>query len=43
MARTRLRDAAGLELEALYGWFDRRALHDESDEYVFIARKPASS
>src|SRR5262245_1386691 len=34
-------DVAGLELEALYGWFDRRPFDDESRELVFVARKPA--
>jgi SAM-dependent methyltransferase len=33
-------DVAGLEVEALYGWFDRRAFDDESPEFVFVARKP---
>ena len=36
-----LLDAAGLETEALYGWFDRRSFDDESREFVWIARKPA--
>jgi SAM-dependent methyltransferase len=34
-------EVAGLEVEALYGWFDRRPFDDESREFVFIARKPA--
>ena len=34
-------DVAGLEMEALYGWFDRRPFDDESREFVWIARKPA--
>ena len=34
-------DVAGLEVEALYGWFDRRPFDDESREFVWIARKPA--
>jgi hypothetical protein len=34
-------DVAGLELEALYGWFDRRPFDDESREFVFIARRPS--
>jgi SAM-dependent methyltransferase len=34
-------DVSGLELEALYGWFDRRPFDDESREFVWIARKPA--
>src|SRR5579884_213465 len=33
-------DVAGLEVEALYGWFDRRAFDDESLEYVYVTRKP---
>jgi SAM-dependent methyltransferase len=33
-------DVAGLELEALYGGFDREPFGDESREYVFVARKP---
>lgn len=32
-----LLDVAGLELEALYGGFDRGPLTDESREYVFVA------
>jgi SAM-dependent methyltransferase len=31
-------DVAGLEVEALYGGFDREPFGDESREYVFIAR-----
>jgi SAM-dependent methyltransferase len=34
-------DVAGLEVEALYGWFDRRPFDDESREFVFVTRKPA--
>jgi YD repeat-containing protein len=33
-------DIAGLEVEALYGWFDRRPFDDESEEFVYVARKP---
>jgi Methyltransferase domain len=33
-------DVAGLELEALYGDFDRSPLVDESREYVFVTRRP---
>ena len=33
-------DVAGLELDALYGDFDRTPAGDESREYVFVARKP---
>jgi SAM-dependent methyltransferase len=31
---------AGFEIEALYGWFDRRPFDDNSDEMVWLARKP---
>jgi SAM-dependent methyltransferase len=34
-------DVAGLEVEAAYGWFDRRPLADDSPELVLVARKPA--
>jgi len=34
-----LLDVAGLELEALFGGFDREPLDDESREYVFVARR----
>lgn len=33
-------DVAGLELEALYGSFDRQPLTEESREYVFVATRP---
>jgi SAM-dependent methyltransferase len=33
-------DVSGLEIEALYGWFDRRPFDDESREFVWVARKP---
>lgn len=33
-------DVSGLEVEALYGGFEREPLTDESREYVFVARKP---
>ena len=36
-----LLDVAGLEVEALYGGFDRRPFDDESREYVFVTRRPA--
>jgi SAM-dependent methyltransferase len=36
-----LLDVSGLEVEALYGWFDRRPFDDDSREFVWIARKPA--
>jgi SAM-dependent methyltransferase len=35
-----LLDVAGLEVEAEYGWFDKRPLEDDSPELVFVARKP---
>ncbi|MEP6910563.1 MAG: class I SAM-dependent methyltransferase [Actinomycetota bacterium] len=34
-------DVAGLEVEALYGDFDRSAFTEESREFVWVARKPA--
>jgi SAM-dependent methyltransferase len=34
-------DVSGLEVEALYGSFDREPLMSESREYVFVTRKPA--
>jgi SAM-dependent methyltransferase len=33
-------DVAGLEVEALYGWFDKRPFDDDAPEYVWVARKP---
>jgi SAM-dependent methyltransferase len=33
-------DVAGLEVEALYGWFDKRPFADDSPEFVWITRKP---
>ena len=36
-----LLDVAGLETEALYGWFDRRPFDEDSEEFVWVARKPA--
>ncbi len=33
-------DVAGLEVEALYGWFDKRPFDEASREFVWIARKP---
>ncbi|HEX2345786.1 MAG TPA: class I SAM-dependent methyltransferase [Gaiellaceae bacterium] len=33
-------DVSGLEVEALYGWFDGRPFDDESREFVWVARKP---
>jgi SAM-dependent methyltransferase len=35
-----LLDVAGLDLEALYGGFDRSPLTDRSREYVFVAVRP---
>jgi ubiquinone/menaquinone biosynthesis C-methylase UbiE len=34
-----LLDVAGLQLEALFGSFDREPLDDDSREYVFVARR----
>ena len=34
-------DVAGLEVEALYGHFDRQSFDDESREYVWVTRRPA--
>ena len=34
-------DVAGLEVEALYGAFDRRPFDEDSPEFVYVARKPA--
>ena len=34
-------DVAGLEREAVYGWFDRRPLEDDSSEFVWVARRPS--
>lgn len=36
-----LLDVAGLELEALYGSFDRQPLTADSREYIFVATRPA--
>jgi SAM-dependent methyltransferase len=33
---------SGFEVEALYGWFDKRPFDDESSEMVWLARKPKS-
>jgi YD repeat-containing protein len=33
-------DVAGLEVEALYGWFDRRPFDETANEFVFVARRP---
>ena len=37
-----LLDVAGLELEALYGGFDRQPVDDDSREYVVVARSSPS-
>jgi SAM-dependent methyltransferase len=34
-------DVSGLELEALYRWFDRTPFDDASREFVWIARRPS--
>jgi SAM-dependent methyltransferase len=34
-----LLDVAGLDLEALYGTFDRSPLNDQSREYIFVATR----
>jgi ubiquinone/menaquinone biosynthesis C-methylase UbiE len=36
-----LLEVAGLEVEALYGWFDRRPFDETSEEFVWVARRPA--
>lgn len=36
-----MRDVAGLEVEALYGWFDRRRFDEESREFVWVTRRPS--
>ena len=36
-----LLDVAGLQTEALYGWFDRRPFDEASEEFVWVARRPA--
>jgi SAM-dependent methyltransferase len=33
-------ETAGLQVEALYGWFDRRPFDDSSLEFVYVTRKP---
>lgn len=38
-----LLDVAGLELEALYGGFCGEPFTDDSNEYVFVARRPAAA
>jgi SAM-dependent methyltransferase len=34
-------ETAGLEVEALHGWFDGRPFDERSSEFVWVARKPA--
>jgi SAM-dependent methyltransferase len=34
-------DEGGLEVEALYGWFDRAPFDDTSREFVYVARRPS--
>jgi SAM-dependent methyltransferase len=34
-------DVAGLEVEALYGWFDKTPFDEESREFVWVTRKPS--
>jgi SAM-dependent methyltransferase len=36
-------DVAGLEVEALYGGFDREPFTDDSKEYVFVTRRRATA
>ena len=36
-----LLEVAGLETEALYGWFDRRPFDESGEEFVWVARRPA--
>ena len=36
-----LLDVAGLETEALYGWFDRRPFDEQAREFVWVARRPS--
>jgi SAM-dependent methyltransferase len=33
-------DVAGLEIEALYGWFDRRPFAKDATEFVWVTRRP---
>jgi SAM-dependent methyltransferase len=33
-------EVAGLEVEALYGWFDRRPFDEGSSEFVYVVRRP---
>jgi SAM-dependent methyltransferase len=34
-------EVAGLEVDALYGWFDRRPFDESSREMVWVSRRPA--
>jgi SAM-dependent methyltransferase len=34
-------DVAGLKVEALHGWFDRRPFDEESEEFVWVTRRSA--
>jgi SAM-dependent methyltransferase len=34
-------EVTGFEVEALYGWFDKRPFDDDAREFVYVARKPA--
>lgn len=36
-----LLDVAGLEIDALYGWFDKCPFDEASREFVWVARKPS--
>jgi SAM-dependent methyltransferase len=36
-----LLDVAGLETDVLFGWFDRRPFDEASEEFVWVARRPA--
>ena len=33
-------EVAGLQVEALYGWFDRRPFDESSEEMVWVTRRP---
>jgi hypothetical protein len=34
-------DVAGLEVEALYGWFDRSPFDEHAREFVWVTRRPS--
>jgi 2-polyprenyl-3-methyl-5-hydroxy-6-metoxy-1,4-benzoquinol methylase len=38
----RLLTTSGFEVEELYGWFDGRPFDDDSDEMVWVARRPTA-